>query len=504
MHAVTTEPALAPILRAERMHKRYGGVHALRGATLEIYPGEVHALVGENGSGKSTLLKILSGQVQADEGTITFAGRPVSFRSASDALRAGIATVTQETTLAPDLSIAENVFLGHRMAKRLGLVDWRRTRRLAREALARLSLDLDPATPVRRLRPDQQQLVEIARALSIDARVLILDEPTSSLTDDEVEALFAIVQRLGAEGVATIFVSHRLDEIYAVAERATVLRDGHTVGTGTTAELDRPRLIELMVGRALEDVSAQAQAEASGDAVLRVRNLSVPGVLDDVSLDVAPGEIVGLAGLVGAGRSELLEAIFGLRRATGTVAIAGRETVVRNPRRSIRDGLGFVPADRKLQGLVLDMSVRENLMMASTARLARLRRPSAARELGAVLSTIDRLRIRAHSPRAIVSTLSGGNQQKVVLGKWLLTNPKVLMLDEPTRGVDVGAKAEIYRLLFEAAGRGIGVLVSSSENPELLTLCDRILVMFRGRVTAALTRETATEATIAHYAGGHR
>jgi ABC-type sugar transport system ATPase subunit len=493
------------VLHADGMHKRYGGVHALRGASLTIYPGEVHALVGENGSGKSTLLKILSGQTQADHGRITFAGEPASFRNAIDAMRRGIATVTQETTLAPDLSIAENVFLGHRMAKRGGFVDWRRTRARAREALARLSLDLDPATPARRLRPDQAQMVEIARALSIDARVLILDEPTSSLTDDEVEALFDIVRRLGQDGVATIFVSHRINEIFAVADRVTVLRDGRTVGGGTVDELDRAQLIHLMVGRALEDAAAHEQPPgAEAASVLRVRGLCLAGYLDDVDLDVAPGEIVGLAGLVGAGRSELLESLFGLRRATGDVHVGNEAVSYRNPRQAIRDGVAFVPADRKLQGLVLDMSVRENLMMASTSRVMRLRPPSATRELAAVDRVVTNLQIRAHSPRSAVSTLSGGNQQKVVLGKWLTAEPRVLMLDEPTRGVDVGAKAEIYRLLFDAARDGIGILVSSSENPELLTLCDRILVMFRGRVAATLTRDNATEAMIAHYAGGNQ
>jgi ABC-type sugar transport system ATPase subunit len=495
----------APILHADGMHKRYGGVHALRGASLSIYPGEVHALMGENGSGKSTLLKILSGQIQPDEGQITFAGEQRGFRNAIDALRRGISTVTQETTLAPDLSIAENVFLGHRMARRGGFIDWRRTRKLAKDALARLSLDLDPATPARRLRPDQQQLVEIARALSIDARVLILDEPTSSLTDDEVEALFAIVRKLSQDGVATIFVSHRINEVFAVADRITVLRDGHTVGGGPAAELDRPKLIQLMVGRALDDTAAHEQQSDGGEvSVLRVRRLALPALLDDVDLDVAPGEIVGLAGLVGAGRSELLESLFGLRRVQGTVRVNGRDVLYRNPRQAIRDGVAFVPADRKLHGLVLSMTVRENLMMASTSRHARIRYPSATRELAAVDDVIANLQIRTHSPRSLVSTLSGGNQQKVVLGKWLMTKPKVLMLDEPTRGVDVGAKAEIYRLLFDAATSGIGILVSSSENPELLTLCDRILVMFRGRVAATLTRDNATEARIAHFAGGHQ
>jgi ABC-type sugar transport system ATPase subunit len=492
------------LLQAHGLHKRYGGVHALRGAGLDVQSGEVHALVGENGSGKSTMLRILSGQVQADDGEITFAGRQTVFRNPTDALRQGIATVTQETTLAPDLSIAENVFLGHRMVRRAGFVDWRATRRRAREALARLDLHLDPGMPVRRLRPDQQQMVEIARALSIDARVLILDEPTSSLTEDEVNALFEVVRRLRAQGVATIFVSHRLGEIFAIADRVTVLRDGHTVGGGPAAEFDRARLIELMVGRALESVDVPHHQGDARKAVLRVGGLRLPGAFEEVSFEVAPGEIVGLAGLVGAGRSELLEALFGLHRASGSVEVDGKPVTFRSPLQAIRAGVGFVPADRKLQGLVLQMSVRENLMMAATSRVARLRPPRKAFELAGVQKAISDMRIRAHSSRVPVATLSGGNQQKVVLGKWLSTEPKVLMLDEPTRGVDVGAKAEIYRLLGDATKEGLGVLVSSSETPELRTLCDRILVMFRGRVVASLTRDEATEARIAHFAGGHQ
>jgi ABC-type sugar transport system ATPase subunit len=493
-----------PILQARRLHKRYGGVHALRGALLDVHPGEVHALVGENGSGKSTMLKILSGQLQRDAGEMLFDGRPTFFRNPTEALRQGIATVTQETTLAPDLSIAENVFLGHRMARRVGFVDWRATRRRASEALARLDLDLDPGMLVRRLRPDQQQMVEIARALSIDARVVILDEPTSSLTEDEVNALFERVRRLRSHGVATIFVSHRLGEVFDIADRLTVLRDGHTVGGGPIEEFDRARLIELMVGRALENVDVEHhQGDASG-AVLRVRDLRLPGAFQDVSLDVAPGEVVGLAGLVGAGRSELLEALFGLHRASGSVEVDGRPVSFRSPRHAIRARVGFVPADRKLKGLVLQMSVRENLMMAATSRMWRFRPPIGSYEQSTVRGAIAGMRIRVHSSRAAVATLSGGNQQKVVLAKWLSTSPRVLMLDEPTRGVDVGAKAEIYRLLGEATKDGLGVLVSSSETPELRTLCDRIIVMFRGRVAASLSRDEATEARIAHFAGGHQ
>jgi ABC-type sugar transport system ATPase subunit len=494
-----------PFLQAEALHKRYGGVHALRGARIAVHPGEVHALVGENGSGKSTLLNILSGQIRPDAGTVSLAGRPVAFRNPTDALRGGIATVTQETTLAPELSITENVFLGHRMVRRGPLIDWHATRRRALAAVRRLGLDVDPSLPVRRLRPDQQQMVEIARALSIDARVLVLDEPTSSLTDDEVASLFGLVRNLRNEGVAIIFVSHRLKEVFDLADRITVLRDGRTVGEAPAAELDRPALIHLMVGRALEEMEPPPVQERGGASALRARGVTLPGSVFDIDVDVAPGEIVGLAGLVGAGRSELLETVFGLHRpSAGTIEVEGSQASFRSPRDAIRGGVAFVPADRKLQGLVHEMSVRENLVMASTSSLARFRRPAARRELRVVRESFESMRIRAGSPRALVATLSGGNQQKVVLAKWLATRPRVLMLDEPTRGVDVGAKAEIYQLLFDAAESGVGVLVSSSENPELLTLCDRILVMFRGRIAAELSRDEATEARIAYFAGGHR
>jgi ABC-type sugar transport system ATPase subunit len=493
-----------PFLQASALHKHYGGVHALRGARIAVHPGEVHALVGENGSGKSTLLGILSGQIRADSGEVSLAGRPAAFRNPTDALRRGIATVTQETTLAPDLSITENVFLGRRMVRRGPFVDWRATRRRAFEALRRLGLEVDPSLPVRRLRPDQQQMVEIARALSIDARVLVLDEPTSSLTDDEVESLFALVRALRNEGVAIIFVSHRLKEVFELADRVTVLRDGETVGEAPASELDRSKLIQLMVGRALEEIEPPAAQERGGRPALRVRGLTLLRSVSDVDLDVEPGEIVGLAGLVGAGRSELLETVFGLHRpSAGSVEVDGAEASFRSPRQAIRGGVAFVPADRKVQGLVHEMTVRENLVMASTSRLARLRRPAARRELGIVRDSFEGMRIRATSSRVPVATLSGGNQQKVVLAKWLATSPRVLMLDEPTRGVDVGAKAEIYQLLFDAAESGLGILVSSSENQELLTLCDRILVMFRGRIAAELSRDEATEARIAHFAGGH-
>jgi len=483
------EETSAPVLRAEHVHKRFGGVHALRGADLVVLPGEVHALVGENGSGKSTLLKIVSGQLQPDAGALDVAAG------------SRIATVSQETTLVPDLSIAENILLG-RQARRRGVIDWRTTRRVASEALERLGLELDVTLPVRRLRPDQAQMVEIARALSADARILILDEPTSSLTDDEVASLFASVRRLRDQGVATIFVSHRLNEVFTLCDRVTTLRDGRTVGSGSVKETSRDELVALMVGRLLDAVN-RVDGASSAEPVLRVRDLSSRGAFERIDLDVRRGEIVGLAGLVGAGRTELLESLFGLHRVRGRVELAGEPVVHRSPADAIRDGIALVPADRKRDGLVLGRSVRDNLLMAAQSRIPRLGVPRVARELATVRALVDGLQIRAHSPRAAVATLSGGNQQKVLLGKWLETHPKLLMLDEPTRGVDVGAKGEIYRLLFTARTQGIGILVSSSEAPELLALCDRIVVMFRGHVCANLSRAEASESEIARFAGGH-
>ena len=487
------------------MHKHFGGVHALRGANLSVYPAEVHALVGENGSGKSTLLKIISGQLQSDGGTLRFDHDIVTLRNETEALRRGIAAVTQETSLVPELSIAENIYLGHRQARRAGLIDWRRTREQAARALGDLGLSLNPATRVGRLRMNQQQMVEIARALSMSSRVLILDEPTSSMTKDEVEALFSTVRRMKQEGVATIFVSHRLGEIFELADRVTVLRDGRTVDSGLIGEFDRRRIIHSMVGRALDDLDEpeEVHSEESQQA-LSVRGLGLEGAFADVDLDVAPGEIVGLAGLIGSGCAEFLEAIFGLRRPTaGEIRIGHRRVVHRGPIQAIKSGVGFVPADRKSNGLVPAMSVEKNLLMTSTSRRLRFRIPSRTREREAVRALIADFQIRAHSPGVPVSTLSGGNQQKVVLGKWLATEPRVLLLDDPTRGVDVGAKTEIYRLLFEASSNGVAIVVTSSETSELLTLCSRILVMFRGRVVATLDRAGATEARIAHFAGGH-
>jgi ABC-type sugar transport system ATPase subunit len=492
------------LVQASGLRKSYGGVRALRGVDFELYAGEIHALVGENGSGKSTLLRILSGQLAPDAGTVALGGDPVRFGDAAAAMQAGIATVTQETTLVPHLSVAENIFLGPRKPRRWYGIDWRSTRAHAKQIIDRLELAIGPDDRVGDLRPDQQQMVEIARALSMEARVVILDEPTSALTDDEVGTLFAAVRTLRQQQVAVAFVSHRMKEVFDLVDRVTVLRDGSRVGTGPISEFTRDGLVSLMIGRELGTLELGEHAQVSRNPVLRVRGFSVPGRVHDVDLEVEKGEIVGIAGLVGAGRSALLEALFGgAPRAAGSVEIDGRPAVCRDTRTAMRHGLGYVPAERKTLGLVQDMTVRENLLMAEGSRTWRLRRPSRARENKMVADAIARLGIVTDSMDSPVGRLSGGNQQKVVLAKWLAIGPKVLLLDEPTRGVDVGSKAEIYKLLDQIKEGGVGILVSSSETPELRLLCDRILVMYRGRIVASLSREEATEARIAQYAIGH-
>jgi ABC-type sugar transport system ATPase subunit len=486
------------------IHKRFGGVHALRGADLAVRRGEVHSLVGANGSGKSTMLNILSGQVAPDAGTIVLDGEPVRFRDPSRALASGIATVTQETTLVPDLSVAENILLGPRKVRRWFGIDWRASRRRAAEIQKLLGAEFSVDDKVSDLPADQRQLVEIARAISMNARVLLLDEPTSSLTEAEVESLFGLVRSLKARGLTTIFVSHRMSELFALADRVTILRDGRTVEVGEIRSYDPDRIIERMVGAIPAPAAGHGAAAEESEPALRVHQLSVPGRVHDATLTVGAGEAVGIAGLTGSGRTELLEAIFGMRRpSAGRVEVGGgAELRHGHVAHAIEHGLAYVPGDRKSQGLVLSMSVTENLMMATTSRRMRLRVPSRARERAEARSLAAMFGIVAPSTEAACRTLSGGNQQKVVIAKWMRGSPGVLLMDEPTRGVDVGAKREIYRLLADARDQGVGILVSSSETEELLLLCDRILVMARGRIVASLDRAQATEANLAHYSMG--
>ena len=494
------------MLHLSSIHKRYGGVRALGGADLLLRRrGTIHGLIGENGSGKSTLLRVLSGEIRPDRGRILLAGEEVHFSSPFRALQYGVTIVAQETALAPDLTVTENIFLGHRMAKSRTGIDWSATRRRAAEVLGRLELDYDPDRLVRHLRPDQCQMVEIARALSLDTRILILDEPTSSLNDTEVEALFRAIKNVQQQGVCTIFVSHRLNEMFALTDELTVLRDGLTVASGPTSDFEAHTLVDAMVGQegAWKSPERRRSATLRGGAALKVSALSAPGAFNAVNLEVAPGEIVGLAGLLGSGRSELLEAIFGVRRiSAGGVMIDGRQVDVRDPRSAIKRKMGYLPPDRKIQGLIQRRPLIENATVVKNVFQNRLRPANAGEDLQTLSSLTHAMGIRAASPYAAVTSLSGGNQQKVALGKWLAAGPMVLLLDEPTRGVDVAAKSEIHRLLRDAANQRMALLVSSSENSELLDVSDRVLVMFRGQITASLTSDTATEALLARYVGG--
>ncbi len=500
-----------PLLELIDIHKSFGGIRALNGAHLALdEPGIVHGLIGENGSGKSTLLGVLSGQLPPDAGEIRISGVPTSFNGPAAALANGIAMVSQETAVALDLTVAENILLGRRLVRGAAGISWRATKRRAVEILERLQLDYDPDATVRSLRPDQRQMVEIARALSLDSRILILDEPTSSLSDDEVLALFAAIRRLKVASVTTLFVSHRLAELFEICDELTVLRDGQTQGAGAMTGFTRDSLVDLMVGpRKSAELVPRGEwdalpAHTGREVAMTVRDLCVTGAVRDVSFDLHAGEIVGVAGLVGAGRSEMLGAVFGANdRSAGTVSVFGKAVHGTSPRAAIRRGIGFVPPDRKEQGVVLGVGVRDNALMVATCRDGRLRRPRADGREARFRAVAQALNLRYGSEHHLVSTLSGGNQQKVALSKWLIDPPKVLILDEPTRGVDVRAKDDIHGLLRELAGRGMALLVSSSDNEELLALCDRVIVMSRGAVVATVDRQDVDEAQLTSLAGGH-
>jgi len=497
-----------PLLELAGIEKSYSGVRALRGAHLTISrPGTVHTLIGQNGCGKSSLLGILSGQLQPDGGQIRIDGRPRRFGSPFDAVRQGIAMVSQETAVAEDLSVAENVLMG-RLVRGPGGIDWKASRARAREVLGRLGVDYDPRFIVGRLRPDQKQVVEIARAISLDAKVLILDEPTSSLTDDEVAQLFAAVRELARRGVAVLFVSHRLAEVFEISDEITVMRDGLTVCSGPASDFTPRLLVDAMVGGVDLHGGPATAASAAADPgaarpLLEVRRLSSADVVRDVDLQLRPGRLVGVAGLVGSGRSELLEAIFGVRPVTGgTVTVDGIPWRRASPRACIAAGIGYIPPDRKTQGLVLPMSVASNLTMVATHATSRLLPPGGRGDRALARRLADGVKIRAASMSVPVRSLSGGNQQKVVFSKWMATRPRILLLDEPTRGVDVAAKAEIHAQLRQAAADGLALLVTSSEIPELIDLCDEVLVMHRGTVTHRFGRQQLSETTIATAAAG--
>jgi ribose transport system ATP-binding protein len=488
------------LLEAQEIDKSYGAARVLRSAHLLLSAGEVHGLVGENGAGKSTLVKILAGEVLSDAGVVLWEGRSVLLRTRRDAERLGISMIHQELNLAPHLTVAQNIFLGHEPSSS-GILSPHREITEARAALDRLGFDLDPAAPVSRLGPARRQLVEIARAVIRDARLVIMDEPTSSLSAREVEDLFRVVRQLREHGTAVIFVTHRLEELAEIADRVTVLRDGETVLEGTMPRRDFDEIIRAMVGRELgEFFPRHERRERTDDTVLEVCGLGRGRDFRDVSLTVRRGEIVGIAGLIGAGRTELVEAIFGAAPAeSGKILIEGRAVMVRTPQDAIRHGLAMLTEDRRRTGLALNLSIAHNVTLADLSALVRHGRLDLATEERVASDFMDRLRIRAPSPRQRVARLSGGNQQKVVIAKWLFRRARILIFDEPTRGVDVGTKAEIYRLMRELADSGAAILMVSSELPEILGTTDRVLVMRAGRIVKELvTAETTQEEIIRH------
>jgi galactofuranose transport system ATP-binding protein len=491
-----------PVLEVVDVSKEFPGVRALDHVSFAVRPGTVHALIGENGAGKSTLVKVMTGVYQPDSGEVRLGGRVVTFRNPLDAQHAGVSTIYQEVNLVPLMSVARNLFL-HREPRRLGLIDTRRMNAEAARILRGYGLDIDVTRPLRSLGLGAQQMVAIARAVQIDARVVIMDEPTSSLEQREVETLFGVVHRLRDEGIAIVYISHRLDELYVLCDEVTVMRDGRVVHVGPMAALDRLHLIALMLGRDVAEVARHGAtgfehtATQDGEPVLRARGLTRRHQLDDVSVEIHEGEVVGLGGLLGSGRSETAKAIAGaLPLDNGEVEVAGRPLRGSGTARAIRAGVVMLPEDRKAEGILPNLSVRENIVLAARPRLSRAGLTSRAREDEVVRFFMDRLRIKAASPNQPVSQLSGGNQQKVMLARWLCLHPKVLLLDEPTRGIDVGAKAEVQSLIDELARDGLAVLLISSELEELIEGSDRILALKDGAVVGELTGGQVTESAL--------
>ncbi len=491
--ATPPPPVAAPVLEMQGIRKAFPGVRVLDDVSLSVRPGEVHALMGENGAGKSTLMKILAGALQADAGQIVLGGKAVHIATPQQAMDLGIGIIYQELNLAPHLSIAENIFLGREPRLLPGWVDGAKMRREAQALMENLGMGLDVRTLVGRLTIAQRQMVEIAKATSRKARVLAMDEPSATLTSHELENLWRLIRQLKSQGIGIIYISHRMDEVFQIADALTVLRDGRVVGTSPIGEIGRDDVLRLMVGRDLDETYPKEHAPI-GKPMLEVRGLSRRGVLEDISFTVRAGEVVALAGLVGAGRTEIARCLFGADAwSGGEMLLDGVPFVPRSPHDAIAAGIGFVTEDRKEQGVVLNLTVRENVSLASLSKVSSLGFVRRGAEGAEARESVQRLRVRTPSIEQKVGNLSGGNQQKVILAKWLQIPLKLLILDEPTRGIDVGAKREIYQIMNELAARGVAILMISSELPEVLGMADRIVVVRDGRVAGALDRAEATQ-----------
>ncbi|RYH02665.1 sugar ABC transporter ATP-binding protein [Salipiger sp. IMCC34102] len=503
MPALATTPADAtPVLALDRVTKTFPGVTALDEVKLGLYPGEVTALVGENGAGKSTVVKILTGIYQPDGGEIRIDGEATRFPTPRDATAAGITAIHQETVLFDELSVAENIFLGHAPRRTFGLIDWTVMETRAREILESIGAKLDPRTKLRELGIASKHLVAIARALSVDARVVIMDEPTAALSHTEIHELYELVEKLKAQGKAILFISHKFDEIFRIADHYTVFRDGQFVGEGHVSEIDEAALVTMMVGRDVSAVFPDREARI-GEEVLRVTDYAHPTEFADINFDLHQGEILGFYGLVGAGRSEVMQALFGITKpSAGQIHIDGQPVTLNSPADAIAAGLVYVPEDRGKQGAITALPIFQNVTLPSLGRTSRGGFLRMAREFDLAREYTRRLDLRAASLDTELGTLSGGNQQKVVIAKWLATQPKIIILDEPTKGIDIGSKAAVHAFMAELAAQGLAVIMVSSEIPEVLGMSDRVIVMREGRMAAELSGAKMTPETLVRHAAG--
>jgi len=487
------------MLSARNISKKFAGVTALDQVSLDLYPGQVNAIIGENGAGKSTLMKILSGVYRDYEGSISLDGQEVRFRDTRDAQAQGIAIIHQELNLIPDLSIQENIFLGHELTNRWGLLDQAAMKKETNALLQQLQLKVDPTTPIRKLKVGQQQMVEIAKALHSKARIIIMDEPSSAISGAEVEVLFEIITKLKAEGKAIAYISHKMDELFRIADTYTVLRDGKSVESGRMQEVSPDHLVSKMVGRELKILNKSARP-AVAEELLRVEHLQISKRNSNapISFSLQAGEVLGVFGLMGAGRTELLEALFGLngKKNQASIFLAGKKLSIQSPAQALQAGLALVSEDRKKDGILPQLSLKKNISITTLAQLLQSGVLSVQKENKLAKKYIEELRIKASSPEQLIQNLSGGNQQKAILAKCLATQPKVLLLDEPTRGIDVNAKAEIYQLIDQFAQMGLGVIMVSSELPEIFAVCDRVLVLCEGKLNGDFLIAEASETSL--------